>query len=578
MCGIAGHFGRPRGRRRARAHDAPRSRSAARMRSTTRRSRVDGTRLADGARRAVGLVHARLSIIDPRPLADQPMATRRRQRCGSATTARCTAGRRPRASLPRAGSRFRTRSRHRVHPARLRGVGHRRRCCRVCAACSRSRSSISARGGARRARPAGTQTHRLRARRDGLRVRLHGAQRAAVAPARAIAGSRPMRSMPISRIATFPRRARCSRISRACPMRIAWSTTCRREPSRCVATGRRSRARRRLRAHCSTRRSNCGWWPTARSDSSCRAASIRAPSRAGSPPPGTPDCARSRRRFPVRRSTRARRRARPQRRLASPTSASWCRRRSATTSTEIVATLDEPFADPSSFPTWYLARETERHVKVVLGGDGGDELFAGYKRVAKHLRNGWRGSLRMPLPVLPDARPKGWRKVVGELSARLGERVRAALLRPHAQPATLPATRRARAAGTLLANPRLRRHVAARPAAAVGFRQLPARIRAAQGRPVHDGAWPRIARAAARSSLRRGGAGAACRAALHRSAQAVSRDARPGSRASRHLRTQEAGLQSPAGRLAQRRTFAAAVRGGHVAFRADRGAASSRCA
>ena len=43
--------------------------------------------------------------------------------------------------------------------------------------------------------------------------------------------------------------------------------------------------------------------------------------------------------------------------------------------TEIVATLDEPFADPSSFPTWYLARATERHVKVVLGGDGIDRQF-----------------------------------------------------------------------------------------------------------------------------------------------------------------------------------------------------------
>ena len=82
----------------------------------------------------------------------------------------------------------------------------------------------------------------------------------------------------------------------------------------------------------------------------------------------------------------------------------------------IVAALDEPFADPSSFPTWYLARDTERHVKVVLGGDGGDELFGGYKRVAKHLRNGWRGTMRLPLPALPDVRPKGWRKVASELA------------------------------------------------------------------------------------------------------------------------------------------------------------------
>lgn len=82
----------------------------------------------------------------------------------------------------------------------------------------------------------------------------------------------------------------------------------------------------------------------------------------------------------------------------------------------VVAALDEPFADPSAFPTWYLARAAADAVKVVLGGDGGDELFGGYKRIAKHLRNGWRGGLRLPLPALPDANPKGWRKIVGELA------------------------------------------------------------------------------------------------------------------------------------------------------------------
>ena len=82
----------------------------------------------------------------------------------------------------------------------------------------------------------------------------------------------------------------------------------------------------------------------------------------------------------------------------------------------IVAALDEPFADPSAFPTWYLARTASAEVKVVLGGDGGDELFGGYKRVAKHLRNRWRGALRMPLPTLADPKPKGWRKVASELS------------------------------------------------------------------------------------------------------------------------------------------------------------------
>lgn len=56
----------------------------------------------------------------------------------------------------------------------------------------------------------------------------------------------------------------------------------------------------------------------------------------------------------------------------------------------IIADLDEPFADPSALPSWYLARETTKHVKVVLGGDGGDEMFGGYKRLRKHTRTAWR--------------------------------------------------------------------------------------------------------------------------------------------------------------------------------------------
>jgi asparagine synthase (glutamine-hydrolysing) len=62
----------------------------------------------------------------------------------------------------------------------------------------------------------------------------------------------------------------------------------------------------------------------------------------------------------------------------------------------IIADLDEPFADPSSFPLWYIARAAANRVRVVLGGDGGDELFAGYKRYAKHLRTAWRRGLRWP--------------------------------------------------------------------------------------------------------------------------------------------------------------------------------------
>ncbi len=45
----------------------------------------------------------------------------------------------------------------------------------------------------------------------------------------------------------------------------------------------------------------------------------------------------------------------------------------------VTATLDEPFADASILPTYLLSAFTREHVTVALGGDGGDELFAGYE-------------------------------------------------------------------------------------------------------------------------------------------------------------------------------------------------------
>ena len=46
---------------------------------------------------------------------------------------------------------------------------------------------------------------------------------------------------------------------------------------------------------------------------------------------------------------------------------------------DVLNALDEPFGDSSAVPTYMVARETVRDVKVALSGDGGDELFAGYR-------------------------------------------------------------------------------------------------------------------------------------------------------------------------------------------------------
>lgn len=62
---------------------------------------------------------------------------------------------------------------------------------------------------------------------------------------------------------------------------------------------------------------------------------------------------------------------------------------------KLVRQYDEPLADSSMVPTYLLSRVIRRHAKVALGGDGGDELFGGYKRYP-WIQRLWQIQRRMP--------------------------------------------------------------------------------------------------------------------------------------------------------------------------------------
>lgn len=75
----------------------------------------------------------------------------------------------------------------------------------------------------------------------------------------------------------------------------------------------------------------------------------------------------------------------------------------------IVWHYNEPFADPSALPTYYVSKIAREHVTVALNGDGGDESFLGYGRYKQCLQTEWISSiprgLRRASAMLANAIP-----------------------------------------------------------------------------------------------------------------------------------------------------------------------------
>ena len=63
---------------------------------------------------------------------------------------------------------------------------------------------------------------------------------------------------------------------------------------------------------------------------------------------------------------------------------------------KIVWHFDEPFADSSAVPTWYVSKMARQNVTVALSGDGGDETFAGY--IQRYSMNRLEHNIRSRLP------------------------------------------------------------------------------------------------------------------------------------------------------------------------------------
>ena len=90
---------------------------------------------------------------------------------------------------------------------------------------------------------------------------------------------------------------------------------------------------------------------------------------------------------------------------------------------EITCAVDDPTADYAIVPTYKLAREAAKDLKVVLTGEGGDEMFAGYGRYRSLLRPWWRGGRVMRPRGILDGRKvlrsdiTGWRDGIVQAEA-----------------------------------------------------------------------------------------------------------------------------------------------------------------